>query len=180
MGFSISWIAVNGKSKASVLDQLCLVDTGASDEANESPLSGAELPGDWYLLFMNDIAHPFTKESALQSLSASCTVLMCQVEEHVMASAVFAYENGKNVWGVLHEAERGSRHLAEHGAMPVAYNDVRSKLLAEQDGMDAEDEPVDCVWDIPVTLAYNICGYRHGSVYLKSGGTSNFTVVRAK
>ena len=46
--------------------------------------------------------------------------------------------------------------------------------------MDAEDEPVDCVWDIPVTLAYNLCGYRHDNVYLKSGETSNFTVVRAK
>jgi hypothetical protein len=179
MGFSISWIAINGKSKEQVLDQLGLVKTGISDEANESPISGAELPGGWYLLFMNDIAHAFTEESALRSLSASCTVLLCQVDEHVMASAALAYENGESVWNVLHEAERGGRHLAENGVMPSIYNDIRTKLLSDQDDMDAENEPVDCVWDIPVTLAYNICGYRHDNVYLKSGGTSSFTEIHA-
>jgi hypothetical protein len=95
-----------------------------------------------------------------------------------MASAAYAYENGQKTWAVTHESEQGRRHLAEHGDLPEIYAGVRSQLLAEQDEMDANSEPVDCVWDIPVTLAYELCGYRHDNVYLKSGGESTFTVVK--
>lgn len=38
MGFSISWLAFKGLSKAEVLKRTGFRDSGAYDEANESPL----------------------------------------------------------------------------------------------------------------------------------------------
>ena len=54
MGFSIAWVAVSGMDKAALLERLSLVDTGEEDEANESPISGTQLPGGWTLLFLKD------------------------------------------------------------------------------------------------------------------------------
>jgi hypothetical protein len=54
MGFRISWIGFNGKGKTSALEMVGLEDTGERDEVNEAPLSGAEIPGGWFILFSND------------------------------------------------------------------------------------------------------------------------------
>lgn len=177
MGFSIAWIAVNGKPKAQVLAKLDLSETGIVDEANESPISGAELPGSWYLLFLNDFDHPFTAASALTRLSDECTVIACRVEEHVMTSSVFSYTNGRMHWVVTHEAEQGQRHLVENGDLPEPYLDIRARLFSQQDDADTKSEGVDLVWDIPVTLAYELCGYRHDNAYLKTGEEPIFNVL---
>jgi hypothetical protein len=175
MGFSISWIAISGKTKSEVLARLSLVDTTEDDEANESPVSGAQLPNDWYLLFLNDLIHPFVSEAELRRLSSDCTVLGCQIEEHVMASAAFCYSQGARIWNITHEAEKGTYNLVESGNPPSGYSELRSRLVAEQDSEGGDDADVDWIFDIPVSLAYELCGYRHDNVYLKSGETARFT-----
>jgi hypothetical protein len=180
MGFSISWVAVQGKPKSAVLDELGLRETGGAEFVSDWPMGGAELPNGWYLLFLNDLLHPFTEETALSSLSKGCYAVTCQVEEHVMASAAFAYRDGKKVWDVTHESELGKRHLLEHGQLPTEYTQVRDRLLQEQDIGDREEHGVDYVWDVPVTLAYEVVGYRHDNVYLKSGGEARFVELVAQ
>ena len=54
MGFSISWLGFKALSKAEILRRTGFRDTGAYDEANESPFSLAELPNGWTILFSND------------------------------------------------------------------------------------------------------------------------------
>jgi hypothetical protein len=174
MGFSISWIAIQGKPKAVVLAELELRETGTPESFSEWPVGAAELPGGWYLLFLNDFVHPFTAETVLSSLSVDCYVVACQVEEHVMASSAFAYRSGIKVWDVTHESELGKRHLVANGQLPEQYSQVREGLLHEQDIGDQEDHGVDYVWDIPVTLAYEVVGFRHDNVYLESGGEPEF------
>ncbi len=71
-------------TKGEVLSRTQLIDTAEPDEANESPASGSELPAGWYVLFLNDVMHPYVSPERLQELSIGCTVLGCQVEEHVM------------------------------------------------------------------------------------------------
>jgi|CXWL01.1.fsa_nt_gi hypothetical protein len=175
MGFSISWIAVRGKPKGEILTALALQDTGEPDVANESAASGAELPGGWYILFLNDVMHPFTEEHILAKLSRNCDAVTCQVEEHVMASAAFAYTDGVKVWDIRHESERGPRHLREGGMLPEPYQSIKRDLIAQQDKGDAEEEGVDYIWDIPVTLAFEAVGYRHDHVQLNSGEEPTFT-----
>lgn len=175
MGFSISWIAVSGKPKADVLQCLSLVDTTESDEANESPVSGAQLPGGWYILFLNDIVHPYTREPQLQRLSSGCKLLVCQVEEHVMASAAIMYENSVNTWSVVHESEHGIYHLAKEGALPSFLEKIHAEMKASQDADGGADADVDYIFDVPVGLAAAICGYRHDRVALASGEEPKFT-----
>lgn len=174
MGFSISWIAVHSKPKAIVHAELGLGETGAKESVCDWPMAGVELPGGWYLLFLNDLLHPFTEEAVLSKLSQGCLTVTCQVDEHVMASAAFAYRNGVKRWDVTHESEQGPRHLVENGALPPEYTGVKERLLREQYLGDAEEHGVDYVWDIPVTLAYEVVGYRHDAVELKAGGEPTF------
>jgi hypothetical protein len=53
-GYSISW-TVYGRPHEEILSRLGLQDSGESDEANEAPVSGAQLPTGWYVVFLNDI-----------------------------------------------------------------------------------------------------------------------------
>jgi hypothetical protein len=170
MGFSISWVAIKGKPKTAVLSELGLRATGGIESVSDWPIGGSELPGGWYLLFLDELAHPFTEEDVLSKLS----------EEHVMASAAFAYQNGKKVWDVTHESELGKRHLLESGQLPSEYLQVRDTLIKEQDVGDREAHGVDYIWDIPVTLAYEVVGFRHDDVYLKTGEEAQFIELVAQ
>ncbi len=174
MGFSISWIAVQGKSKAAVLTELGLRESGKREPVPDWPVAGSQLSDRWYLLFLNDVLHPYTEHTSLSSLSNGCILIACQVEEHVMASAVFAYQDGIQQWDVTHESEKSAHHLSEHGQLPFVYASVKESLLAKQKSGDAANEGVDYVWDIPVTLAYEVVGYRHDAVKLKNGGEPTF------
>jgi hypothetical protein len=159
MGFSISWIAFQTNDKHRVLSSIGLVDTGEADEANESPASGAVLPTGWYVVFFNDYA--FATPERLAKFSAGRTVIACQVEEHVMASASFLYENGRRAWSVTHESERGPYDLSVDGEPPALFSSLRDVLLKQQEDAGGENADVDFVFDVPVQLAAELCGYRH-------------------
>lgn len=159
MGFSIAWIAFHGLTKAEVLSHVDLVDTQERDEANESPISGSELPGGWYVLFLSDVAHPYLSAESLQRLSKGCTVLGCQVEEHVMVSASFLYENGARIWHILHESEKGVYNLEIEGAPPGSFSIAEFRQKQHEAGGESAD--VDYIFDAPVELAQAICGFRH-------------------
>lgn len=175
MGYSIAWILVRGKSKDEILAQLSLADTGEPDEANESPVSGAALPGGAYLVFFNDMAHPATQAPSMAQLSAGCVALGCQVEEHVMASAAFLYKDGAKVWDVVHLAEEGLYHLAVDGTPPPLLATIHAEMKATQDEQGGADAAVDCLFEVPLMLATALCGYRHDEATLLSGETLGFT-----
>jgi hypothetical protein len=159
VGFSISWIAFQGKGKDDVLAAIGLVDTGVADEANEAPVSGAALPTGWYVAFFND--YLYVSPERLAKLSAGCVVVACQVEEHVMASAVLIYEDGAKRCSVSHESERGRYDLSVDGDPPEVFPALRDGLLQQQDGAGGSEASVDFVFDVPVQLAAALCGYRH-------------------
>jgi hypothetical protein len=161
MGYSISWIAVRGLPKTEVLARLRLRDSGESDEANESPVSGAELPKGWYVLFLNDIAHPFVAPAALQKLSEGCEVVGCQVEEHVMFSASFQFSDGRQQWGIRHESEKGLYNLDVEGTAPSFVVELLAASQKEQDTKGGEDARVDYIFDVPLEAVERLCGYRH-------------------
>ncbi len=177
MGASLSWIAVSGKSKADILACLSLVETDTLGESHDFAISGTPLPGGWYLLALDDYAHPFVTDAALEELSSDCTVVGCQVEEHVMASAAFCFSNGKRSWSVEHESERGIHDLRESGDLPPSYQSIRTRLLAEQHSEG--DQQVDFVFDVPVSLAHDLCSYRHDASHLESAGVGTFTKLHS-
>jgi len=161
MGFSISWMAFNGKSKLEVLANLRLADTGESDTYYESMLCGAEIPGGWYLIHMNDCMHPFIDDAALEIYSQGCTLLGCQVEEHVMASASFEWKDGHQVWAVVHESEQGIYDLRVTGEPPTQTSALCAEATRAQDEEGGEEAGVDMIFDAPIDLAEMVCGFRH-------------------
>ena len=175
MGYSIAWILVRGKTKEDILAQLALADTGAPDEANESPVSGAALPDGSYLLFFNDMAHAATQAPNMTRLSDGCEALGCQVEENVMASAAFLYKDGVKAWDVVHLADQGLYHLAVDGAPPALLDTIHTEMKASQDEEGGEDAQVDWLFEVPLMLVTALSGYRHDEAALLSGDTLVFT-----
>jgi hypothetical protein len=159
MGFSISWLAFKDKSKLDVLSLMSLADTGEPDDANESPFSGAELPTGWYIVFRNALSSPRMK--MLKSLSRDCSVLRCQVEEHIMFSGASLHTNGKLMWTVCHQSSKGAYHLSAEGDLPETFGPIRDRLFKEQEENGGANSDVDYIFDIPVQLACELCGYRH-------------------
>lgn len=159
MGYSISWIAFQGLTKSEILSCTRLIDTGEPDGVNESPISGSELPCGWYVLFLNDVTHPYVSGDTLRELSRGCSVLGCQVEEHAMVSASFFYQNGTRIWNVVHDSEKGLYHLEIDGDPPESFS--ISECRQKQDSAGGEGAGVDYIFDAPLELARRICGYRH-------------------
>jgi hypothetical protein len=161
MGYSISWMAFRGAPMTEVLARLHLLDSGETDEANESPASGAQLPTDWYVVFLNDLSHPFVSPAALCKLSQGCEMVGCQVEEHVMFSASFHYSNGHRDWAITHESEKGVYNLEFQGAAPSFVAQIHADAQAEQEKESEEQPECDYVFDVPLSAAERLCGYRH-------------------
>lgn len=163
MGFSISWLAVEGLTKAAVLQRLSLRDTGEVDHGNDSPFSIAEIPTGWVIVFSNDVMYAGPQRLAV--LSAGCRVVGCQIEEHCMAIAAYLYDHGVQVWAVEHVSEKGIRDLAVSGNPPNEFESIRDRLFREQEREEAENGAgllsTDFIFDIPVETATLVCGYRH-------------------
>lgn len=177
MGFSISWIGFHGLTKAEVLELVGAVDTGVVDEANEAPLSGAEIPRGWYILFSNDFS--YVSKELLKSRSARGVVIACQVHEGCMVSAACGYDRGTERWAVRHVSEIGIRDLTISGSPPPAFAAIRDRLSGQQNADGGADARVDYFFDIPIETASAVCAYRHDR-WKFDWGRPVFTVLNTR
>jgi hypothetical protein len=161
LGLSISWIAFRGKNKDEILALLDVRDSGEIDEANDAPVSGALLPNGWYVLVIND--YRFVTPDRLGRYSTGCEVVACQIEEHVMASTVYIFKDGREQFWAHHEGDEGEFEVSTRGDPPPDYAAIHDRLMAEQTA-EGDDPVVDYVFDIPLQTARSICGYQHNRV----------------
>ena len=156
MGFSLSWIAVRGKSPQEIRNVLAFRQTGEREEFPESELTAAEAPNGWYLIVANRRME-VASDLKLQKLSESdCEVVTCIVEEHIMVSQASGWKNGSRTWFLNHDSQRGLRHLEVRGRLPEDFTAIRDELFASQ-----TDESCDYIFDIPIETARSLTGYRH-------------------
>jgi len=156
MGYSLSWLAVKGKSPQAVRDALSFHPTGECEEIPESAISAAETPNGWYLIVANR-REQVTSDFLLKRLSESdCEIVTCFVEEHVMVSQATGWRDGKRTWLLNHDCQQGLRHLEVEGDLPQSFAAIRDGLLAKQ-----TEESCDYIFDIPVETARSLVGYRH-------------------
>jgi hypothetical protein len=168
VGLSISWIAFGGKSKDAALALLELTDSGEIVVAYEAAVSGATLPNGWYVAFFAD--YDFVSPARLAKFSVGCELVACQIEEHVMASTAYVFNDGRELFFVHHQGdEEEVRDLTTRGDPPPIYSSIRERLFADQD-TEGDTAGVDYVFDIPVDLAKAICGYRHDEGVFDGGG----------
>jgi len=157
MGVRMNWLAVEGGDRASLLAEMGLAESGvASDELN-SPLACAEFLGGWFVLVSNDGGVDL--DQALPLASQYGLAVGCELEEHVMFSRLRAFRGGARAWSVTHDPDVDADGVSVEGEPPPPFEDLRAALAAEQ-AESGEDE-VDHMFDLPVRLGQQICGYAH-------------------
>jgi hypothetical protein len=174
MGYSLSWLAIKGKTPAQILDQLRFTKTGRTEPFPESALTAAELPSGYCLLVSNR-SDEVAPDSSLAQLTMGAEAVTCFVEEHVMVSSATGWKDGEKIWSVLHDSQKEPHHLQTDGQLPASFHAIRERLETEQKQADESDRGVDFIFDIPVSLAFSKTGYR----YDKRNDDLHFEVLSA-
>jgi len=175
MGYSLAWLAIQGKAPHVVLEALGLAGSGTFEPIPESELVAATLPNGWYLIIADDVH--VAPDPALQQLTESCEAVTCFVEEHVMFSTASGWRDGHCIWTITHESERGIDHLEVSGELPGEFPAIRDRLQANQQAEDAISPACDYIFDIPVSVAESLTGYRH-DVEIPEIGDQRFEVLK--
>ena len=98
-----------------------------------------------------DYAH----DAPLAMLSRDCEVITCIAEEHVMFSGALAWNDGRLVWSVEHDAEKRLQHLDAHGNLPEIFTVVRKRFSGEQ----SLKGDADYLFDVPVEVRESDHGF---------------------
>ena len=159
MGFALSWFAVKGAEKTSVLSRLGLSESTEADSVPDADIVGAQLHGGWYLILANQC--DYVARLPLSDLSASAVLVTCAVEEHVMYSVASQWADGRRLWQVTHDSARGLTDLLAEGVPPDPFSALRTEALAQLEAEGGADSAVDFVFDVPVDLAKASTGFRH-------------------
>ena len=162
MGWSSSWVAVQGPGKAEVLDALGLEETGKEAVPGErtADLSCRELEDGWVVIFSEDF--DWGPRERVLELSRLGLAVGCQFEDRVMMTSVAcAAEQGRELWRVFHDSEKSVFRLDVTGEPPAAFLSIKEKLIQTQEDEGGEKADVDHLHDAPLELAKAVCGYRH-------------------
>jgi hypothetical protein len=161
MGFSITWCAIREEKAEQFLQRLGLSPTGETEEVPESLISTARLDTGWRLMWYNKYTCPFLQPQDLASISLDHDVLLCLVEEHVMASSSEMWSGGKRKWWLSHEGEDGPKGLSTDGELPESFPAIREAMEHSQLAEGGDDAGVDYIFEIPLMVAQSVVGFKH-------------------
>ncbi len=116
----------------------------------------------------------------LTELSYGCRIVNLQLEEHAMVSVASLEENGKTRWSVSHLSDEGIYDLSCEGDLPPQFESIRSDALRQQDEAGGTEADVDYVIEVPIDLAFSVCGFRHGMLFTEYGDLPYLQLERAK
>ena len=88
-------------------------------------------------------------------------VVYCFVEDRVMFGRASGWKDGKFLWSVTHDCEKGKYHLEIKGDAPLSLKGIHAKLVSKQDAAGGEQADVDHIYDAPAELAKDLTGFRH-------------------
>lgn len=159
MGFSLSWVAVRGKSADDVLATLGWRRTGGREESPESPVVCGQLRTGWVVIVMNRSMDAFDGTIDLATLSRGAEVVACAVEEHAMVSACSRWADGRRLLEVTHVSPVNPRHLDVTGSPPPELQGFIDAATRAYD--DDEEGETDYMFDVPVDVAEHLTGFRH-------------------
>lgn len=161
MGFSHSWIAVQGLEPGQALTALGMeVSQVLEPEDFPDGISFGQMPDGWLVVLTDRRANAF--EGDLVELAAFGPAVACEVNEHVMYSEARGYEGGREAWRVAYDCEKGRDALDVSGNPPPQLDTIAREARAKQDAEGGEDADVDIMFDIPAQLARSICGFMLG------------------
>jgi hypothetical protein len=161
MGFAITWCAVREDHAEEFLHALGLSPTGATEEIPESLISSAKLDTGWRVVWYNEYGCPFLSSGDLCRLSIDRDVLVCLIEEHVMASSSELWSRGVRRWWISHQGEDGPKGLSIDGEPPSSFPSIREEMEQVQAHEGGDETDVDYIFEIPLKVAQTIVGFRH-------------------
>ena len=168
MGFSHSWVAVQGLSAERVMEVLGM-------EASPAPRPGLFMDGvalidlaDWQLVISDNDEDAF--EGRLSKLTLLGPAVACRINEHVMYSEARGYQAGENIWSVVHDpnGDESLYSLKISGNPPEQLEAIVRDVKAAQDSQGGEEADVDFIFDVAPKLAESICGFMLGEGELEA------------
>lgn len=161
MGFSITWCAVREEGAQRLLEQLNLSPTGKTEEVPQSLISTAKLDTGWRIIWYYKYGCPFLRPEDLRNISSDQDVLVCLVEEHVMASSAEMWFGGQRKWWISHEGEDGPSGLSTDGDLPECFSPIRSEMEEAQRAEGGDEADVDYMFEVPLKVAQSLSGFKH-------------------
>jgi hypothetical protein len=158
MGWAVTWCAVREENAEEFLNQLGLSPRGETEELTGSLILMAKLDTGWRVIWYNKYNCPFLRPRDLAALSCGKDVVLCLLEERVMASSSEMWSQGKRKWWVSHEGEDGPKGLATDGDLPESLFAIR-KEMEEAQRAAGDDADVDYICEIPLKLAEALVGF---------------------
>lgn len=155
------------------MEAIGLRSTPKTEQYPESPFSMATLDTGWRVVWCNEYESQVLGSGAIEAASMVSDVLLCQVEEHVMASSSELWNQGKRKWKISHKGENGPKGLEAFGELPECFKGIKAEMEQAQlaEGGDAAD--VDYIFEIPLKVAQSIVGFKHDEdcPHIKAGFT---------
>lgn len=164
MGYAITWCAVREESADQLLSHLGLSSTGETEDDPESRFSTIKLTTGWRLIWSNENACPVLTKR-LQAFSEEHEVVLCQVEEHVMASSAELWKGGSRKWRISHRGENGPKGLETEGELLECFASIREQMEDAQRAEGGDDADVDYIFEIPLKVAQSLVGFKHDENY---------------
>ena len=163
MSITIAWIAAQSDRPDAVYRTMGLGRTGETYPDFRFPISGQGLPAGWTVVVFRDISHPLQAEDRLRTLSETHSVLRCLAGEHAMISSAEMWVAGERTWRIAHDSANGPFDLATEGDVPAAFDGIRNRQtgLQEAEAHRPHLLSVDFLFDAPLLLARQICGFKH-------------------
>lgn len=190
MSISISWIASDNIKLPELEQRLGFQRTQSiADECDFAYCSAAVPSTGWNLIMADRVDYVESLDLALISRGARLIALAS--DDGFMASVVECWCDGKQIWKVLHDGQKGIQHLKHDGDLPEAFaaihakcvEDIRSyvpkpppknlpsvppaeaalfaKMGLTIQPFGAATQRVDFHFDIPIKLGASIVGFRH-------------------
>jgi hypothetical protein len=161
MGYAITWCEIREEAAERFLEELGLSATGDFEELPESPVSMAKLDTGWRVIWINEYAPTFLALNAVERLSKTRDVLLCLVEEHVMASSSEMWFGGKCQWRLSHQGENGPKGIELEGKVPECTAGIREEMERAQEANGGDNAEVDHMFEIPLKVAQQLVGFKH-------------------
>jgi hypothetical protein len=144
------------------MQTLGLTPTGKTEEIPESLTCIGKLDTGWRVIWHNEYGCPYLQPQDLARLSMDNDLLLCLIEEHVMASSSELWSKGKRQWWLSHEGENGPKGLEVDGHPPENYSAIRKEMEDLQLAEGGDD--ADYIFEIPLAVANSLVGFKHDEI----------------
>lgn len=170
MGFRICWMATQAPREL-VLDTLHATETGQASDFPDFDHCLVDLRNGWTIVWAED--ETFFSPKKCEALSRSFPLIGVHVNETVMHSSIVSCENGQTAWAVWHEGDEVADHLDASGNPPESFARIAADARAQQ----ASGDDVDYLFDVPLMLASELCGFRHDAFIGEDGSIRELVIA---